>query len=247
MMKSKNLKWLKEDLIAHRGLHSKDFSIPENSISAFNKAIEHGYSIEFDINILKDGHIVVFHDHNLKRCFQIDKNLDELTYEDIKNLAFPSGDHIPLLTEVLHLYEGKTNLLIELKPHGNVDKLTPAFMEIMKDYKGEYAVFSFHPKVVYYLKKHHPDVIRGQISEYFKNDQNMPKIMKSLMKRLFFNRFTKPDFISYGISDMPNKYLDKSRKKGLAIISYAAQTQEEFDFVKSNYDNVVFEYFHPKK
>jgi glycerophosphoryl diester phosphodiesterase len=246
-MIKKNLAWLKEDQIAHRGLHNKDLSVPENTMTAFKLAMEQGYSIEFDINILKDGQVVVFHDHDLKRCFSIDKSLDQLTYEDIKNLVYPSGDHIPLLSEVLAFINGKVNLLIELKPQGNVVKLCEAFIKIIDNYKGTFAVFSFHPNVVYYLKKHRPNIIRGQISEFFKDNLEMSKFMKHLMKRLAFNRFTKPDFISYGIYDMPNKYLDKYKKRGLIIISYAARSQKEFDFVKSHYDNVVFEYFLPKK
>ncbi len=242
----KDIRWLKTDLIAHRGFHKADLSIPENTISAFKEAIKYGYSIEFDINILKDGHIVVFHDHHLKRLFGIDKSLDTLTYDDIKALRFPNGDHIPLLEEVLDFIDGKYNCLIELKPHGNVKRLCKYFMDIMKNYHGNYAVFSFHPKVVHILKKEYPHVIRGQISEYFKDDLNMPKFIKFLMKRMMFNRFTKPDFISYGINDMPNKYLDKLKKKGITVISYAARNQSSFDFVKSHYDNVVFEYFHPK-
>lgn len=246
-MMKKNLTWLKEDQIAHRGLHQKDLSIQENTISAFKLAIKHGYSIEFDINILKDGQVVVFHDHDLKRCFGIDKSLDTLFYEDIKDLTYKNGDHIPLLSEVLAFVNGRVNLLIELKPQGDVVKLCEAFIKIIDDYKGVYAVFSFHPNVVYYLKKHRPNIIRGQISEFFKDNLEMSKFMKFLMKRLAFNRFTKPDFISYGIYDMPNKYLDKYKKKGLTIISYAARSQDEFDFVKTHYDNVVFEYFLPKK
>jgi glycerophosphoryl diester phosphodiesterase len=246
-MEKKNLAWLKEDYIAHRGLHQKDLSVPENTISAFRLAIEQGYSIEFDINILKDGHVVVFHDHNLKRCFGIDKSLDQLTYEDIKDLTYKSGDHIPLLSEVLTFIDGRANLLIELKPQGDVAKLCEAFIKIIDHYKGTFAVFSFHPMVVYYFKKHRPHIIRGQISEYFKDNFEMSKFMKFLMKRLAFNLFTRPDFVSYGIYDMPNKYLDKYKKRGLTIISYAAKSQKEFDFVKTFYDNVVFEYFIPKK
>ena len=97
------------------------------------------------------------------------------------------------------------------------------------------------------FKKNHPEVIRGQISEYFKDDQKMSKISKYLMKSLFFNRFTKPDFVSYGIYDIPNKYLDKLMKKGLTVISYAARSQKDLDFVKSHYHNSVFEFFEPKK
>ncbi|MCD4827274.1 MAG: hypothetical protein K8Q99_05810 [Acholeplasmataceae bacterium] len=243
----KNLTWLKEDLIAHRGLHQKDFSVPENTITAFKLAIEKKISIELDINILKDGNVVVFHDHDLKRCFDIDQSLDQITYDELRKITYKSGDHIPLLTEVLKLIDGKVNLLIELKPQGDVTKLCKAFVDIIDQYKGSFAVFSFHPNVVYYLKKHRPHIIRGQISEYFEDNVFMSKIMKYFMKRLSFNRFTKPDFISYGIHNMPNKYLDKYKKRGLTIISYAARSQADFDFVKTHYDNVVFEYFIPKK
>ena len=66
------------------------------------------------------------------------------------------------------------------------------------------------------------------------------------MKSMFFNRFTKPDFVNYGVVDLPNKYCDKAYKKGLCIIAYASKSQEEFDMVKEHYDNSVFEYFIPR-
>ncbi len=243
----KDLTWLRDNLIAHRGLHSLDQSVPENSLESFKLAIESGYSIEFDINLTKDDVVVVFHDFNLNRMFQVNQNIDELTYHDLKKYKLKNKEHVPTLKEVLELVSGKVPILIELKPHGNVKKLCKAFMEEMENYNGKYAAFSFHPSVVYYLKKHHKDVIRGQISEYFKSDQKMSKFAKFLMKRMSFNILTKPDFISYGIYDMPNKYLDKLKKKGITIISYAARSQNDFDFVKTHYHNVVFEYFDPKK
>lgn len=243
----KDLTWLKENLIAHRGLHTLDQTVPENSLESFKLAIEQGYSIEFDINLLKDGEVVVFHDYNLSRLFGIDQTLDEITYQELKHFKLKNSEFIPTLKDTLDFIDGKVPVLIELKPHGNVKQLCVNFMKIMENYNGKYAVFSFHPKVVYYLKKHHKDVIRGQISEFFKSDQNMPRLFKFLMKRMAFNLFTRPDFISYGIYDMPNKYLDKLKKKGITIISYAARSQKDFDFVKSHYDNVVFEYFKPNK
>lgn len=62
----KDLNFLKQSLIAHRGYHSKELGIPENSIPAFEKAILNNYIIELDVHILKDGNVVVFHDDNLK-------------------------------------------------------------------------------------------------------------------------------------------------------------------------------------
>ena len=244
----KDLKWLHDYHIAHRGLHSKDGLIPENSKSAFDLALKHGYAIECDVNVLKDGTAVVFHDHTLKRLCGDDRKLSDVNWSDVENIYLgKTSEKIVRFDSFLNDVSGQTPLLIELKPHGNTKLLCQSVMNSLKDYHGQYAIFSFHPKVVYYLKKHHSEVIRGQIAESFKQDARMPRIVKWMMKKMMFNVLTKPDFISYGIKDMPNKQLDRLKQKGLTIISYAAQSQEELDFVKSHYHNVVFEYFIPMK
>lgn len=243
----KDLSWLKKDDIAHRGLYTKDQSIPENSIPAFENAIKSGYSIELDINVLKDGTVVSFHDHHLKRICNKEGLLSELTYQDIKDLKlFHTDYHIPKMKEVLDVVSGRVPLLIEIKPKGDVVFLCESLMKDLSQYQGKYAIFSFHPKVVYWFKKNHPEVIRGQIAEFFKNEK-MNRFSKYLLKTMFFNLFTKPDFISYGIDDMPNKYLDRLKKKHMTIISYAAKTQDELDLVRKMYHNAVFEHFIPKK
>ena len=58
---------------AHRGLHEKDKSIPENSMTAFRKAVDAGYGIEMDLNLTADGRIIVFHDDNLLRLCGADR------------------------------------------------------------------------------------------------------------------------------------------------------------------------------
>ena len=68
----KNIDFLKENLIAHRGLHSSNTI--ENTISAFIKAMEFGYIIELDIHILRDNTIVIYHDFNLKRLTGVKSN-----------------------------------------------------------------------------------------------------------------------------------------------------------------------------
>ena len=41
-------------------MHSRDKQIPENSLAAFRKAAENGYGIELDVQLSKDGKVVVF-------------------------------------------------------------------------------------------------------------------------------------------------------------------------------------------
>jgi len=243
----KDLTWIKNDFIAHRGFHSLDKSIPENSLLAFKKAIDYGYGIECDVNVTKDGQVVVFHDLNLKRLCGVDISLQDVTYDEIKDFRLlNTNEHIPLLTECLALVKGKVPLLIELKPKGNYKLLCESFMKVMDQYKGVYAIHSFNPMILYWFKKNHPNIIRGQITEYFKNDEQMKPLFKYLMKTMFFNRFTKPDFINYGIKDLPNKYVTKLYQKGMCVISYCARNELEFQMVKNHYDNAVFEFFRPE-
>jgi len=246
-MMKKNISWLKEDLIAHRGLYN-NIDVPENSKKAFIKAIESNYSIELDVLMLKDHHIVCFHDFNLERLTKLNKNINQVTIDEIKDLKLLNSlESICTLSDAIKEIDSKVNLLIEVKPFGDIKTTIKEVMKVLKDYKGNYAVFSFHPYVPYYLKKNHENVIRGQISEYFLDRTDLSKLNKFLLKTMFFNKFTKPDFISYSINNLPNKYLDRLKKKGITIISYAAKNQMEFDYVKSYYDNVVFENFLPKK
>lgn len=244
----KDLTWIKNMQIAHRGLHTLDKTVPENSMKAIELCIENNYGIEIDINVLKDGTVVVFHDHNFKRLVGKDIDLSELNYEDIREFTlFDTKEKISTLKEVLDKVNGQVPLLIELKPLGTKKLLCENFMETIKDYSGKYGIHSFSPWIVKWFKTNHPDVIRGQITEYFRDNKKMKRFSKYLMKSMFFNRFNKPDFVNYGIKDLPNKYCDKAYKKGMCIIAYASQSQEQFDMVKKHYDNSVFEYFIPKK
>ena len=62
---------------AHRGLHNKN--IPENSLRAFEKAVERGLGIELDIQLSKDGQVVVFHDFTLNRVAGVDGKVIDYT------------------------------------------------------------------------------------------------------------------------------------------------------------------------
>ncbi len=71
-------------LAAHRG---DKFRYPENTISAFESAVNLGVDmIETDVRMSKDGELVLIHDRSALRTTGIDKNIDEMTLSEIKKL-----------------------------------------------------------------------------------------------------------------------------------------------------------------
>tara|TARA_B100000242_G_scaffold175580_1_gene125782 strand:- start:423 stop:1160 length:738 start_codon:yes stop_codon:yes gene_type:complete len=70
--------------LSHRG-NSKKFV--ENSFEAFNSVIQMGYKyIETDLRMTLDGEVIAFHDPDLKRLFNLDLLVKDLTFNEIANL-----------------------------------------------------------------------------------------------------------------------------------------------------------------
>jgi len=107
-------------VIAHRGFSG---AAPENTLAAFSKAIETGCDmIEMDVQLSRDGEVVVIHDDTLDRTTNGKGKVSQHTLQDLK--TFDAGlwfspqfteERIPALKEVLKLTCGKIPLAIELK------------------------------------------------------------------------------------------------------------------------------------
>lgn len=116
-------------IIAHRGASAL---APENTLSAFRKAVEDGAEgIEFDVRLAKDEVPVVFHDARLKRITARVGKINDFTSQEIgtfdagswfnrkmpkKAKAEFGRETVPLLNQVLELLKGFRGLIyIELK------------------------------------------------------------------------------------------------------------------------------------
>lgn len=74
----------KKLIIGHRGSPQK---ITENTLPSFQRAIAQGVDgVELDIRLCKDGHIVVFHDEDLKRLANCNNKINELTLDEIQKI-----------------------------------------------------------------------------------------------------------------------------------------------------------------
>ena len=105
---------------SHRGYSAV---APENTLPAFEAAIDAGADCaELDVQMTKDGVVMVTHDTNLKRTTGKNANIYDLTYEEVRALDAGSymgpefaGTKLPTLQEVLDLCKGRIRLNIEIK------------------------------------------------------------------------------------------------------------------------------------
>lgn len=112
------------EITAHRG---SSIDYPENTMVAFEKAIEEKADwIELDVHQTSDNVVVITHDSNIKRIAGIDKEVWQMTYEelsqyDVGSWFSPEYSHLRVLTldEVLMVCADKIKLNIEIKPTGN--------------------------------------------------------------------------------------------------------------------------------
>jgi len=84
---------------AHRGGTSNE---PENTMPAFQRAIDLGYRyMETDVHATKDGILLAFHDDDLQRTCGIAGRISELNYEEIRQVRVAGREPIPLMSELL--------------------------------------------------------------------------------------------------------------------------------------------------
>ncbi len=233
------MKLFKNRFIAHRGLH-KNKMIPENSMLAFKAAIEKNYAIEFDINITKDNQIVVFHDDDLNRLCNKKENIEDVSYDFLKDLnLYESNEKIPLLKELLDEVAGKIPLIIEIKKHKNIGLLENILLEMLKEYKGEYFICSFEKDILLWLEKNKPKEIRGLIFE------SLPIKFKKYEKIAFLYKYfkSKADFISLEDKLIDSSIYDFCKKKKLDILVWTIKDKKSFQNIDKKVSAVIFENF----
>lgn len=204
----KNNNFLKNGIIAHRGVYDNKKTI-ENTIGSFIKAINKGYVIELDIRLTKDNKIVVFHDDKLDRLTNKKDLVKNIKVEELKKIKLLNTDnYIPTFEEVLHLVNGKVSLLIELKSDKGF-KLERETIKLLKNYNGEYAIQSFNPKSIIFLRFFKNKIIRGLLIS--------PRTIKVFNSLKLIN-LCKPDFINVNKSLINNEIIKKFKGIKLAYV-----------------------------
>ncbi|MBQ8075116.1 MAG: glycerophosphodiester phosphodiesterase [Oscillospiraceae bacterium] len=232
--------------IAHRGLHARDKSIPENSMEAFSLAVEMGYGIELDVQLSKDGAVVVFHDDTLDRVCGVHGRVEDYTFAELRKMKLCGTEcRIPLFSDVLQLVNGRRPIICELKNGKRNRELCRKTYDLISAYRGEICVESFSPLIVGWFRIHAKDLLRGQLAmpaHEYPEDTPGGKVFAFLASRTLLNFISRPQFIAYQLGYQPPA-VRLAQVLGAMKVAWTSHEPRN----EKGKDCVIFEYYKPKQ
>lgn len=215
--------------VAHRGLWAAK-GAPENSLAAFELAVEAGYGIELDVRLSADRVPMVFHDGGLERMIgRQGRLLDHTAFELSTMRLRDSREPIPALVDVLERVDGEVMVYIEIKSRpGEEGPLDEAVAAVTDRYTGPVAVIGFNAFSHAWWADRRPYVLRGLDcikAEEIESDINVAR----------------PHFLALekGIVESPPAVA--ARRRGFPILAWTVRSEIEAAEVQPFVDNIVFE------
>jgi glycerophosphoryl diester phosphodiesterase len=234
-----DISWLTTRPVAHRGFHDLNEKRWENTLPAFEAAVERGYAIECDVHLTLDGEVVVFHDHDLKRLAGTEGFVWQRTAAEFAALRVGgTADHVPTLAELLGLVRGRVPLVIELKGiPGRDSGLVAAVAERLKGYRGEAAIMSFDHWLIREFPIHAPG-IPGGLTAWGDKEHEIEAHFSMLAHGI--------SFVSYSVVHLPNPFVSFVRGRlNMPVISWTVRDLPMVEKTFAEADQMTFEGFEP--
>jgi glycerophosphoryl diester phosphodiesterase len=234
-----DISWLAKRPIAHRGFHDLNKTRWENTLSAFEAAVERDYAIECDVHLSSDGIPIVFHDRELDRLCGREGLLSDLDAAAIAGLRVGgTPDHVPSLAEVLRHVAGRVPLVIELKgSEGKDEGLVAAVAKALEGYQGEAAIMSFEHRFIRDFARQAPGIACG-LTAHGRTPADLEAHFSMLAHGI--------DFVSFHVADLPNRFVDTVRSKlAMPVITWTVREEWAVDVTRKHADQMTFEGFEP--
>ncbi|MEN6511122.1 MAG: glycerophosphodiester phosphodiesterase family protein [Chloroherpetonaceae bacterium] len=211
-------------VVAHRGASGLS---PENTISACIEALKYDIKIiEVDVRLTKDNEIVVFHDELLARIANLDKSIEELTTDEIKNIDVGTwfsekfNEKIPTLKEIIDTIRDKAYLIIELKTNNNREVFIDKLFEIIKstNYHDHVMLVSFDPDLLQIARKYDKEILTCIIK-----DPNSNVLPHELLSQ------TQSDGVICSFDELTDEFISDKRKYKIPVGVYDVDTMQQLE------------------
>ncbi len=232
--------WLTKQPISHRGLHDLNNKRWENTLPAFQAAIDAGFAIECDVHLTKDKQVIIFHDNDLKRLANRDGSISDLTLEEARQLKIGNtNDCAPSLQDMLELVRGRVPIVIELKGiEGSDDGLVEAVAQQLTAYQGPVAIMSFCHHLIRQFSQYAPNIPCGLTAE-----GSNTKALEAHFSMLAHDL----DFVSFHVTELPCPFITFVRNKlNLPVITWTVKDMDTKRHSDQYADQITFEGFDPR-
>lgn len=222
-------------ITAHRG-SSK--TAPENTMAAIQAAVEELADFaEIDVQLSRDGEVVVCHDFNLKRLAGVNRTVASMDWEELRRLDVGgrfseeyAGEGIPLLRDVMEQYKGKIDLNIELKNSGKSSRLPELVAELVAEFGMEEQC-----------------VITSTSLHYLERVKNiMPELRTGYIIAAAYGDYYSEealDFISIRSGFVNQQMVQRAHENGKAVHAWTVNSKSELERMKLlQVDNVITDY-----
>ncbi|HKI88502.1 MAG TPA: glycerophosphodiester phosphodiesterase family protein [Draconibacterium sp.] len=196
-------------VIAHRGAH---IGIPENSLAAYQKAIDLGCDfVEIDVRTTKDGKFVSVHNSSVDDYVKgtkgkvKDLTLDQLEALDIGSRVGPEwkNTRIPTFEQILQLCQGKIGIYLDLK-----DAPVPELMKLIKKYHMEQNVI-WYISAQYLMRMKNEDTAFG--NSFPMPDPGPEKNLENVLIKL------KPAVVATDMGVLSKSFVEEAHKKNAKV------------------------------
>lgn len=205
----------------HRGVNKEE---PENTLAAFDKAIELDCdSIEMDIWLTKDNIPIVIHGDHEGRVNENSGKITNYIYEEISQIKLEKNLRIPKLEDVFKLCKNKIFLNLEIKD-ADCQKAFKAVFNLILDYEmqNQVAISSFNHRYFDEIKSNGLD---SKVEFGFLYD----KSSKQENKQLDINFHNKNSTINLYYKDVTEELVKQAHENGIGVLAWFNICDDESD------------------
>lgn len=211
-------------LQSHRGWHQE--GLFENTLESIQKAYQMGYQmVEFDVRLLADGTVMVFHDKSIAGVL-----LRQLTYLEFEKHFLKLSKQLTTLKDLLDWFAHKTDqnfkLNIEIKSNKLKPSLEPTVLNLIRHFSIEKRILisSFNPFTLSYFRKNAPEIFRSLLLTQEKHSSN-----NYFIRHKYFNFLARPNALHLREVDW-NLYRDRYQtlvEKNIPVVLWTVNDLEK--------------------
>ena len=206
-------------IVAHRGFWNCGEAGAKNSLASLEQAHKNDFwGSEFDVNMTKDGVLLVFHDRKING-----KYIEKTRAKDLEYYRLSNGESIPTLDEYLELAlkSPETMLVFELKAHTTPKVETKAVKASIKALK-KYGLFNPERVMFIAFSRHmcneFAKLAPGFTIQYLENDADPDDLVKSVINGIDIN---------YKVLEKNQNMYDRARANGMSINTWTVNKEED--------------------